>query len=272
MRNLLRFIIKNHFGIVFILLEILALILLVNNNNYHQTRYFNMIQKIDASFHQMSFRIKQYIHLVEENEKLVNENLKLRSQISNISYELETIPTKFSDSLFIKNYIYIPAKVINNSTNKQYNYITLNKGEKDGIENEMAVISPDGVVGKVIRTSKNYSIVISLLNRELFSVSSKIKSSNYYGPVSWEGENYRRAYLNDIPYHVIPKIGDTIVTSGLTKEFPENILVGQVIDYIQEGNNLKISIQLATDFKKLTNVYVIKNLFKEEIEILENEQ
>ena len=271
MRNLIRLIIKHHFILLFVILEVIALILLFQNNEYNKVGYLNLMQRLDASIHQKIFKIKKYTHLIEENERLVDENLRLRSQILDMEYVIIPQSAYLMDTNITNRFDFIPAKVINNSTNKQYNYITLNKGENEGIEPEMAVISPDGVVGKVIRVSLNFSVVISLLNRD-FMVSSKIKNSNYFGPVSWEGNNYRIAYLKEIPFHVKPIIGDTIVTSGFSKSFPENIMVGFIKDYELEGGNYhKIEVELVTDFKRLTNVYVVKNKFKDEQEKLEKD-
>jgi len=270
MRNLLRFIVKNHFGILFIILEFFALIILIQNNDYQKASAMNLIQRIDGYFHQKSFRIKKYFHLEEENERLINENLRLRNIVANIDYNLLKTEVELDTSL--KNqFDIIPAKVINNSTNKQYNYITLNKGRKDGIFPDMGVVSPDGVVGVVKSCSNNFSKVLSVLNRD-YGVTATHKKSDAFGPIVWEGRNYRVVNLKDIPFHIQLNEGDSIVTSEYSSVYPEGIMVGFIKDFELEGANyFDIKVELATDFKRLVNVYVIRNNFQEEIKTLESE-
>ena len=270
MRNLIRFIIKNHFVILFIFLWIFSFFLLVQNNKFHRARFLNAVQRIDGSFHQFNYRFKQYKYLREENERLVNENLRLRYLISNTGDVLPADFTISKDSLFSEKYKYLPARVINNSTNKQYNYITLNKGENAGLKKEMGVISPDGVVGLIRNTSDNFSVVLSLLNRD-FRVSAKIKNSNFFGPLLWEGVNYQYASLKEIPIHAQINSGDTVVTSGFSTVFPENIVIGYVESYkIEGGNYFNVKVKLATDFKKLSNVYVVDYNLREEQKKIED--
>jgi len=202
--------------------------------------------------------------LRKENEKLIEENNFLRNELGKYLNFYENTFYEEEDTALGQNYVFTAAKVINNSINKQYNYITINKGSKHEIDIDMAVISSDGVVGKVKAVSKNYSTIISLINRDLI-ISSKLKNSNYFGPLSWEGDSYREAKLKEIPYHVQLNKGDTIVTSGYSANFPENILIGKILDFKLEGGNFyKITIELFTDFKNLSNIYVITNLSREE--------
>jgi rod shape-determining protein MreC len=161
--------------------------------------------------------------------------------------------------------------VLNNSIFRQHNYITLDKGRSAGVKPEMGVISSEGIVGVVRGVSENFSSVISLLNSEL-SVSAKLKNSGYYGSFNWTGRDYRYGKLQDIPLHVDVSIGDTVITSGYSAIFPEGILVGFVEEYQEKGGRfLELTVELSTDFKKLNNVYIVKNLLKEEQKELENE-
>jgi len=163
-----------------------------------------------------------------------------------------------------RKYTYIPAQVISNSVNKQYNFVTIDRGSNHGIKPEMAVISPRGVVGVVYSVSANYATVISLLNRD-FMLSVKIRKNNYFGPLAWEGINPEIASLTEIPYHVNVQKGDTIVTSGYSTIFPEGLLVGVVSDFqIEKSNFYRINVELSEKFRQLTYVYVINNLLSDE--------
>ena len=154
--------------------------------------------------------------------------------------------------------------MINSSFNKTKNCIVIDKGRKDGILTEMAVCSSEGVVGVVEKVSQHYARVLPLINTNL-RVSAKIKKNGYYGSLQWDGDDYRYSYLNDIPFHVNAEIGDTIVTSGFSSIFPEGKLIGFIESVNKEtANFLKIKVKLATDFKRISDVYVIENTKKEE--------
>ena len=142
--------------------------------------------------------------------------------------------------------------------------MTMKKGRLHGIEREMAVISTEGVVGVVYQVSGNYATVIPLINRD-FRLSAKIRRNGYFGSLSWPGEDYRQAILEEIPFHVDIHPSDTIVTSGYSAIFPEGIPVGTVRDFeVLEGNFYTITVDIAVDYKKLYHVNVVQNLLRDE--------
>jgi len=264
MRNLLRFIIRHHFIILFILFETIAFFLLFQFNTFHNSKIVTLTNSVKGGFSRGFINIKEYVSLREENRKLIEENNKLYNLLKS-SYRITSFESfNVNDSVYKRKYIYIDAKVINNSTNKQYNYITLNKGRSHGIEQDMAVLSNDGIVGIVKDVSDNYSSVISLLNRN-FKVNAKIKRTGYFGPLLWTGKGHLKAILTDIPHHVKILVGDTVVTSGYSAIFPEGYMIGITSDYkLKGGNYYEITVDLAADFKNLSSVQVVKNLYKEE--------
>ena len=264
MRNLLKFIVRYHFTFLFIILEIAAFILIIQFNTFQKSKFMDLTYALEGGFSRSIMNVREYLSLREENRKLVEENNKLYNMLKS-SYRITSLESfKVNDSVFDRNYVYIDARVVNNSTNKQYNYITLNRGSNHGIEPDMAVLSSDGIVGIVKDVTDNYSSVISLLNR-YFKVSAKIKRNGYFGPLAWTGRGHSKAILTDIPHHVEILIGDTIVTSSYSAIFPENYMIGITSGYrLKGGNYYEITVDLATDFKNLTNVQVVKNLFREE--------
>jgi rod shape-determining protein MreC len=220
----------------------------------------------------MSARIenfKDYLSLHNENHKLAEENARLYNRLRS-SFRLNTPDSSpVIDSLYSRRYLYLTSRVINNTVNKQYNYITLDRGSSSGIEPDMAVINSDGIVGIVKSVTGNYSGVMSVLNRE-FTVSGKIRKNGYYGPMSWTGKNTGFATLIDIPHHVVIAKGDTIVTSGFGGVFPEGYLIGIIEDFrLKGGNYYEINVRLSNDFRKLSYVQVIKNITRQEIDSLE---
>ena len=211
-----------------------------------------------------------YFALHEENRQLIRENNRLYNlakstvNISDIDRQSE------KDSRKRLKYTYVPARVINNSTNKQFNYIILDKGKNDGIEPDMAVVCNDGIVGVIKEVSENFSSAISFLNRNL-QISAKIKKSGHFGPLEWTGTGHQKARLKDIPHNINIMLGDSVVTSGYSAIFPENYMIGRISDFsLKGGNYYEITVHLSTDFKSLRNVQVINNLYREEQLELEN--
>lgn len=269
MRTFLRFIIKYHFAIIFVILEIIAYLLVINNNNYQQASFVNLAQVVTGNITKKADEWALYLSLKEVNQQLSIENQRLRNQLENKIAIQKLLPPQYIDTSIHKTYNYLVAKVINNSINKQYNYITINKGLNHGIQPEMGVICDDGVVGIVQSVTNNYALVISLLNRNL-KVSAKFNKHNYFGSFQWSGRYYLEGSLNDIPFHVNVNKGDTIVTSGFSTIFPEGIKLGYVTKFESgNGNFFDITLKLSTDFKSLSYVYVVSNLKKEERETIE---
>ncbi len=274
MKEIIKLILKYHFTIIFILLEIISFSLIVMHNSYQRTVFSGYTASFFGTISAVVTDIDDYFYLKTTNQKLVAENTNLRNQIEELK---KVIPLGSTDSLWIKNdsvdvdYVFKTAEMINSGFNKTKNYITINKGKADGIRAEMAVCSSEGVVGVVERASKHYAKVIPLINTNL-RVSAKIKKNGYYGSLQWDGDDYRYSYLNDIPFHVNAEVGDTIVTSGFSTIFPEGKLIGFVESVNKEtANFLSIKVKLATDFKKISDIYVIAYTKKQEQQQLEGE-
>ncbi len=272
MKEIIKLIVKYHFTIIFVILEIIALSLIVMHNSYQRTIFGGYAYSFFGSISSTVTEIKDYFYLKETNEKLVAENTALRNKIEKARVLQED---SIADSLWHTlnlvecKYVYIAADMINAGFNKTKNYITINKGSLHGITSEMAVCSSEGVVGVVEKPSKHFSKILPLINVNL-RVSAKIKKNGYFGSLQWDGNDYRYTYLNDIPFHVNAEIGDTIVTSGLSPIFPEGIIIGFIESVNKEtANFLTIKVKLATDFKRIFNVYIIANTRKQEQEHLE---
>jgi rod shape-determining protein MreC len=269
MRNLLRFIISYHFFFLFLLLETVSVILIVQYNNYQKVQFLNFTKSLQGSYYEISGGIREYLSLRQVNRDMYMENTLLRNRIDRLVRNQEFTANPGYDSIPQRQFFYIPARVINNSVNKQFNFITLNKGSNHGIEPEMAVIAPHGVVGVVYATSGNYSTVIPMINRN-FRLSAKILKNGYFGSLSWAGKGYGKAILEEIPFHVEIEPGDTIVTSGYSAIFPEGIMVGTVDEFEAiEGNFYTITVNIAVDYKNIQYVNVIRNLLQEEQRELE---
>lgn len=270
MDNPFRFFIRYHYVLLFVLLEIISVAILLNSNKNKNIRFMSSANDVSGFFSENFNVITEYFSLKEKNEQLASEVAKLRNS-SLKAYKSNSVEELFvEDTVYKQQYLYYSARVVNNSINKNYNYITINKGRKQGIKPDMAVVSTEGIVGVVGSVSENYSSVISVLNKKL-GISAKIKKNGYFGSLSWAGKNCKEAKLKEIPNHVKITNGDTIITSGYSLIFPEGIPIGTIkkIDYEKGGNFYEIIVSLNTNFQNVSNVYIIHNLFKEEQDKLE---
>ena len=269
MKEIIKLILKYHFTIIFILLEIVSFSLIIRHNEYQRAIFSESASTLFGNVSSTITSIKDYFRLKEMNESLANENILLKNRLEEYELVRDTIipGTGVQDSIPV--YEYIGAKQVNATYNRTKNYITLNRGRKNGLQKEMAVCTPEGIVGLIQDLSDHFAVVIPLINVDS-RISAKIKKNNYYGSLQWDGNDYAYSYLNDIPYHVEVNAGDTIVTSGLSKIFPEGIVVGYVESVDKEtANFLKIKVKLAVDFKRINHVYVILNNKKNEQTSLE---
>lgn len=270
MRTLLRFIQKYSDLLLFLFLEIIAITLIVHNSQYQRAKLISLNREVTGYLYSKVDGAREYFSLKEVNQQLADENLELRNKLDLISSRLDTalVTTELRGE---HHYFFVPSRVVNNSIYDQYNYLTLDKGKKQGVFRDMGVISERGLVGIVLESSANFATVIPVINRD-FKLSAKIKSSNYAGILQWEGNSPRSAVLTEIPFHVNLALGDTILTSGFSSIFPEGIEVGTIETFsLDKGNFYDITVSLFTDFQHLYHVNVIRNYRQEEQLNLENQ-
>lgn len=261
---------KNSFVFLFLFLQFIAFVLLVKNNNYQNSKFFNSSNFLIGNLYASVNNINDYFNLKEVNTQLAEENAKLKAQSISSFTKIFGSTVEVNDTVYLQKYQYISARVINNSTNKRANYLTLDKGALNGIKADMGVISPNGVIGIVKNVSENFCSVISVLH-EKNKVSAKIKNSEYFGSLTWELGDYRSAKLMHIPNHVKLHVGDTIVTSGYSSVYPEGILIGTIDEFeLPEGNNFyEIKVKFTVDYQRLSHVFIVKYKQKEEQKKLE---
>lgn len=270
MRSLFLFLWKYNFFIFFLLLETFCGYLIVRNNNFQRASVVNSTNRVAARIDAGVSFLTEYINLRSTNDALSRENAALKTLLPDVAYIDSAIRAQKVDTIYKQQYTFLTAKVINNSVNRRSNYLTLNKGSRQGIEREMGVISTDGVVGIVKDVSEHYCTVYSFLHKDT-RISARIKKSGYIGSMVWEGFDETHGKLNDIAKHVKIAKGDTIVTSSFSAIFPEGVMIGTVDEVnAKTGNNFQdIKVKLSTPFGKLTYVFVVSNLFKDEQRALE---
>lgn len=279
MYNLFKFIVKYNFFLLFLLLEIISLSLVVQYNSYQKAKFINSANTFTGTIYTIQSNIASFFKLKKVNEQLAEENAYLKSITKEIHYvEIPTLTDDtilLNDTIFLDTVIklnYVPAKVISNTTNKQQNIIFINKGKNDGLYENMGVVNQMGVVGVVRNVSKNYATVVPIINTG-FNINAKIKDSGFFGNLTWNGNNPLYAQLYDIPNHISPQKGDTIVTSGYSKVFEDGNIIGYIekVETVPGKSFIMIQVKLAVSFGNLSYVYALQNNFDNELETLTDE-
>ncbi len=263
MQSIINSIVKNRNLIIYLILSFITFSFLYNNSSLHFNEFGKISTYLSATSSKFSSSINSYFNLKQENEKLIDENLQLKKMESN--YRFTQID---EDTLNSVN----SAKVIVNSINKSKNIIVIDKGKLDSINLEMGVISSKGVVGIVKNVTDNYASIISLLNTDL-RLNAILKNSSTIGSVTWDGLNARILKLNDIPLSSSLKVGDTVVTGGMSFYFPKGIPIGKIVNY--DNNSLEgyyeIDVETFNDFSSLSNLYILSRTDNNEIQSLIDE-
>jgi len=275
MNNLAQFLRKNFHYLLFVILQIIAIILIYNTLNYPRFVISTFGKSVTGPFYEMRHFFTKHFNFEHENAILVQENLKLlREQESSFIFRSDSLLTeaeltKLNKRLRVYDYTY--ANVIHNTVHKKNNYLIIDKGASDGITYDMAVICSDGVVGVVNDVSEHYSSVISLLHSDS-RISAKIYPSNQLGNIVWDEDDPEKANLLDISQHININIGDSVFTSGYSYVFPKNILIGTVCEkkVNSKSSFLTLKVKLSTNFSRLNTVYIVKNLYKSELDSLKS--
>ena len=267
MQQILNFLIKYKVFLVFLLLLVSGLRLTFYAHTYQNTNFVNSTNFISANIYSMQASVSEYFNLKSQNEVLHQENKFLREQLLNLEglNQLDTTKPKITQDLNLSDSLYtiIPAEVISNSYNNPDNYLLLNKGTNDGIENELAIFSSLGIIGITEYTSANFSRVISILNRNI-SINAKLKKSNHFGTLTWDAVSVEVAKLKDVPRSAPVAIGDTIITGGKSFIFPENLPIGTIQSFELIQGYFEIEVRLFNDMTNLGKVYILKRNNKTE--------
>lgn len=269
MRNLLDFIWRYRNSLLFVVLEIAALVMLLTYNNYHQVRFLSWTNEISGRAYQSLNNLTDYLHLKESNEELVDENERLRALLNESFIERGARFDVLVDTVWEKQFSFQYGKVLNNSVNRIDNNLLIDKGASHGVEVDMGIIGPKGLVGLVTDVSTHFSTVMPIIHSK-YTASVKLKKNKFFGSLKWEGKDPNIATLFDIPNHVDLAAGDTIVTRFASGVYPEGVMVGTIRDWeeIPASGFWKIRLDLSTDFRSLDFIYIVKNEKMNEIEQL----
>ncbi len=274
MRELLERLAQNAHWIVFLLLETLAGVMLFRYNRFQHSVWLTQANTAVGQVIEWEAEAMSYIGLNRRNAELTelniilqNENDRLRHRLmeqaaDSLQASLDTIPS-------LEGVTLIPAQVISNSVNLPENYLTINRGSDDGVRPEMGVLSGAGLVGIVAKTSPRYAIVMSVLNSRS-NISCRLRGSEFFGYLKWNGGSPLRAYIDDIPRHATFQVGDEVETSGFSSVFPPGIYVGRVarIQDSDDGLSYKLEVELSTDLARVRDVCVVVQEHEAELDTM----
>jgi rod shape-determining protein MreC len=273
MRNLLIFITKYNAFFLFLIFEASSFVIYVKYNSFQKASFINSTNKVTGALYTQVNELYDYLALREINDSLANENARLRSQLK-ASFYVDTLgKRKVNDTIYKQQYTYVVAKVINNSVNRSNNYITIDRGSRQGIVKGMGVICSSGLVGKVVFVGEHLSIVQSLLHKDS-RFSAMLAKNKEIGYIEWSDDlDPHKGYLKDVSNNAQPKLGEQVVTSEFSL-FPAGIPIGKVSNLHTKagGFALNMEVRLAVDFSKLQYVDVVINKLAQEQAGLEAQQ
>uniref|UniRef100_UPI004047F2F0 rod shape-determining protein MreC n=1 Tax=Flavobacterium sp. TaxID=239 RepID=UPI004047F2F0 len=270
MQHIIYLFIKNSHRLLFLLLLGISFVLIIKSHSYHRSKYINSANSITGSFYEKVNSAEEYLSLKEKNAILAEENARLKQLLFNKKDTLLNFKNiSYNDAEFFS---VTKAKVIKNTFNTRQNYLTINAGTKNNVKENMGVINERGIVGVVEHTSNKYATIISILNINQ-KINAKIKNSDHFGTLTWDGTNAGYVQLVDVPRLASIKKGDSIVTGSESVFFPENIPIGNIdkVFIDKKTNYYTINVRLFNDMTALGYVYIIENKNKEEQESLDKE-
>ncbi len=268
MQQIINFIIRNKTFLLYLLLLFFSLFLTIQSHSYHKSKFMHSANFVSGGIYNSAHSISRYFNLKKNNSLLVEENKRLREKLFNSAVGIPEF--KIDSGINLSKYRFRSAEVIKNSYSTTNNYLLLDKGRKDSIKQDFGVISSNGLIGIVDKTSYGYSSVISILNTNS-RINAQLKKTDHFGTLTWNTESPEFVQLIDVPKTAPVQEGDTIMTGGRSVIFPKGILIGTVSSFKLDPTKdfFEIQVKLFNDMTNIGHVYIIENLDAEEILKLE---
>jgi rod shape-determining protein MreC len=276
LRNVILFIRRYFTFFTFLFLQVLSLWFLYSYNKFHQAQFIQTANEVTGRINTRYKKVENFFALGEENRRLNQLNDSLLNLLAQQYQQIDTAVRLVRDTVpgdtvqRYRRYYFRPASVVYNSTSSEKNYIQLDRGSLAGITENMSVLNSDGsAVGIVVNVSPRFSQVMSLLHvRQKVNVS--LKKSGDFGTLEWDGEDPGLLLLKGLPKSVNVRVGDSVVTSRYSFNFPPGYSVGTVAQIISDkGTNfLLLKVKPAARFYNLQQVLVVENLqYKEQSQL-----
>ena len=268
MQRILNALLQFRNPIIYFFLLALSVYFSVNQSPFHQYSFQKYGFYLSSKLYYVKDALGSYYDLKVINQQLLKENEQLK-EIELSLVDLSLYPVDFKQPkrfpFKVKR-----ANVIKNSYKNQRNFLMLNIGSDNGIQPEMGVISKNGIIGVVHSVSKNYSSVISILNKDL-KINVRTKKSPAFGSLVWSGSSPLEFKIEDIVSNAKLSLGDTLITGGMSSYFPLGIPIGKIskLNKIKGSGYYSVDAILFNDLSQIYYAYVIENSDFQEIKSLQ---
>ncbi|MCC7430783.1 rod shape-determining protein MreC [bacterium] len=249
---------KEYFVLAVLLL--VSTVLIFSNSNQQIAKFRVYTLGIIVSLQEKAIWIPKILNAIDENKKLREENFRLSIELNKLKFaklENERLRRQLH---FVEttNFELISCEVVSKGVLSSVNSIVINAGAKNEVKIDMPIVTENGLVGKIVSVSLDYSLGQLLLDNN-FKVGAKVLGANITGILAWKSGNI--CVLEDIPKSVEVKVGDEVFTSELGTIFPKNIKIGTVTKVeVPETNILQyVDVTTSVDFLRLRNVFLIKS-------------
>lgn len=267
MRNLVAFLRRFRIFLVFVLLQVFSLYLYIQNSEFARLQALSTASALNGSIMSARHEITKHFRLEHTNALLAKENAFLRARLKESNYKVQRRSFKIEDTIYQHQYVYYPAVVVGNTFDKRNNYMTIDLGSNSGIKQGWGVISSEGVVGIVHAVGKTYSVVKTVLSKNI-NIDVSLKDDGAFGLLKWDGVSPSICQVSGISNDITIKKWAHVITRGSSGIFPKGIPVGVVEKRKSiEGKPLwDLQVNLSVDFRRIEYVYVVKNLKYKELQ------
>ena len=274
MRKLLEFIRSIYVMVLFVVLEAIAVGYYAHSTYYTQARLLARSNQVVGGVHGVFAGIRHYFSLGRENRDLLAHVAEMKERLA-VYEEAETAARldSYMQDVGISKYRVITASVISNTVNRAQNLVVLNRGRRDGVAEEMALLASDGsMAGYVVDCTERYSVAMSVLNTS-FRASGKLVGADYFGSIYWAGDDRYHVRMKELSKYARVTEGEEVVSSGFSQYFPADVLIGYVESFSLADTQMAydVVIRLAVDVSQLTDVILVRNRDIEDVQELEAE-
>jgi rod shape-determining protein MreC len=279
MRNIFLFIRRYFTFLTFLVLQIFSLWMLFKFNRIHHAAFMGVANEMTGNINSQVDKLDDYFHQGEENRRVHRMNDSLLNLLRSNFTLVDTGGLLKADSLMVdstatlRRFYWRDAKVVYNTVNTNKNYLQINRGSRYGIRDNMGVLNSDGaVVGVVVSVSTNFSQVMSLLHVQNL-VSAALKTTGDAGRIRWDGRDPRFVTMEGISKSITVKVGDTVLTSRYSYNFPPDKMIGTIAGISNDPATgfYLLRVKTAVNFSNIQQVFVVENLQREEQLQLEKE-
>lgn len=248
--------------VLFVVLEAIAISYYAHSTYYTQARLLARSNQLVGGVHGLFAGVRHYFSLGRENRELLAHVARMKEQLA-LYEEAETAARLdgYMQDIGVSKYRIMTASVTSNTVNRAQNLIVLNRGRRDGVAEEMAVLSSDGAMaGYVVDCTERYAVAMSVLNTS-FRASGKLADAEYYGSIYWDGLDQNVVILGELSKYADPKPGQEVVTTGFSQYFPADVLIGWVesASLNETRTAYTVRVRLAAEMSRLNEVVLVGN-------------